>query len=84
VIAPVIRPVVQAAVYVPPVQKSTSVTTVKRTFLIVDDLDAIPQVVGGVQLWIKTLAEEQIKKLIKAGMTIPGCHVEEKEVPRGM
>lgn len=82
--APVVRPVMApiAPVYVPPVVKSTSTTVTKKTVLIVDDINLIPREIAGVTLLV--LDESAALKLLKAGVTIPGCHKEEKEVPRGI
>jgi hypothetical protein len=82
-VMPIARPV-PTFVAPPPVLKSTSTTTQKRTVLVVDDLEKIPQMFGTAMLWTKELNEAQIVKLIKAGTAIPGCHTEEREITRSL
>jgi len=81
VMAPIAKLVMSAPVMPPPI-KSTSTTTMKQKVLVIDDATLIPWSIGGVTLLIPD--EKAIKKLILAGVTVPGCRIEEKEVPRGL
>jgi hypothetical protein len=74
------KPVVQA--YVPPAIKSTSTTTMKRKVLVIDDKTQIPWSIQEVELL--TVNETAIIKLLLAGIKVPGCRIEEREVPRGL
>lgn len=63
-----------------PVIKSASVTTMKQKVLVIDDKRQIPWEIGNVELL--TPNEISIKRLLMAGITVPGCRLEEREVQR--
>ena len=67
--------------YVPPAPaplKSSAVkrTTVKR--LVIENAALIPPMVAGVALW--SLDDAAVTKLLRAGIAVPGCHLEETEI----
>lgn len=61
----------------PPAPKSAVRSTLKPV-VVVDDLAKVPLYVNGVRVWA-TLDEDAIIVLHKAGMTVPGVHVEMRE-----
>lgn len=77
--APVVQPVRPIPVP-PPVTKSSAVTTAKQKVLVIVDKRQIPWEIGGVELLVPD--EAAIKRLLTAGVSVPGCRIEEREILR--
>lgn len=59
-----------------PQAKPKSVTRRRTKVLVIDDADAIPREIGGVQLLVPD--EVAIKRMLVAGAQVPGCRLEEQ------
>jgi len=70
---------VPATVEVDPVPKAKSVRTRRKKTLVIHDVSKIPATFGTVRLMVPD--EQAIKKLLEAGVDVPGCSlVEERAV----
>lgn len=69
-----VRPVIVPAPYIPP-PVTSSVREKKTKVLVIDDLSKIPREINGAQLLVPD--ESQIKRLLIAGVKIPGCRLDE-------
>lgn len=74
---PVIAPIVAPLRPIPQVIKSSAITTKMVKVLVIDDPKLIPYSIGGKVLLVPN--ESVIEALLRAGMEIPGCRLEEQE-----
>jgi hypothetical protein len=76
-LAPVPPPAPAPVVVVPPPVKSAALS-MKKKRLKITDANLIPSTVGGVRILVPD--ERSIERLLRAGVAVPGCILEEYEV----